>query len=108
MSLTSAALRASRLASVKHERGILYVAWLLTHPPAEPIHAIDLVAQVPAIYRRQLGITAAVDDATGRTVPFAATAMPRDRSHAIDDLAVARRIRAEGAHVAPRRLWPDT
>jgi len=40
-------------ASQKHGKGLLCVAWLLTHPPAERIHATDLVAKVPAIHRRQ-------------------------------------------------------
>ena len=80
-------------AAIKHEKGVLYVAWLLTHPPPQGIHAIDLAAQVPAIYRRQLGITSAVDEATGKTVAFAATAMPQERSHAADDLKIAQRIR---------------
>ena len=31
---------------LKHEQGILYVAYLLYHPPLEPIHALDLVARV--------------------------------------------------------------
>jgi hypothetical protein len=79
----------------KHEKGLLYVAWLLTHPPAEPIHAIDLVAKVPAIYRRQIGITDAVDESTGKTVAFDASAMPQERSHGLDDLEMARRIRSK-------------
>src|SRR5262245_53439630 len=37
-------------AIVKHERGIFYVAWLLTHPPQHPIHALDLMAKIPEIY----------------------------------------------------------
>jgi hypothetical protein len=79
-------------APLKHEKGILYVAWLLKHLPEEPIHAIDLAAKVPAIYRRQLGITSAVDDTTGKAVPLAATARPQERSHGLDDLEAARRL----------------
>ena len=56
---------------------------------------MDLVAKVPAIYRRQLGLTSAVDEATGKAVAFDATAMPQERSHAADDLEVARRIQAQ-------------
>ena len=79
----------------KHEKGLLYVAWLLTHPPAEPIHAIDLVGKVPAIYRRQIGIAEAVDESTGKPVMFDASAMPQERSHGLDDLEMARRIRVK-------------
>ena len=34
-----------------------------------------------------------MDEAPGKTVAFAATAMPQERSHAADDLKVAQRIR---------------
>ena len=33
---------AGRRAIFKHEQGVLYVAWLLLHPPPEPIHAVAL------------------------------------------------------------------
>lgn len=79
----------------KHEKGLLYVAWLLTHPPKEPIHAMELVAKVPAIYRRQLGLTSAVDETTGKAVALDSGAMPQERSHAPDDLEVAKRIQAK-------------
>ncbi len=79
----------------KHEKGLLYVAWLLTNPPKEPIRAMQLVAKVPAIYRRQLGLTSAVDETTGKAVALDAGAMPQERSHAPDDLEVARRIQAK-------------
>lgn len=68
------------------------MAWLLANPPKEPIHAIDLAAQVPDIYRQQLGIASAVDETTAKTVPLAATARPRERSHSLDDLEAARRL----------------
>ena len=80
-------------AAIKHEKGVLYVAWLLAHPPPQGIHAIDLAAQVPAIYRRQLGITSAVDESTGKTVALDATARPQERSHGLDDLEAARGLR---------------
>ena len=75
-----------------YEKGMLYVAWLLAHPPKEPIHAIDLVAKVPEIYRQQLGITRAVDERTGKTVEFQSGAMPQERSHALDQREAARRL----------------
>src|SRR5437867_5316581 len=51
-------------AGLKHERGIFYVAWLLTHPPEHPIHALDLIAKIPELYRQQLGLTQIADSAT--------------------------------------------
>jgi hypothetical protein len=86
-------------AAKKHEKGLLYVAWLLTNPPKDPIHAMELVAKVPAIYRRQLGLTSTVDETTGKQVAFAADAMPQERTHAADDLLVARRV------LAAEREW---
>jgi hypothetical protein len=79
----------------RHEKGLLYVAWLLTNPPKEPVHAMELLAKAPAIYRRQLGLTSAVDESTGKAVALDATSMPQERSHAADDLEVARRIHAK-------------
>src|SRR5207249_11798492 len=32
---------------LKHEKGILYVSWLLHNPPEHPIHAVDLMAKIP-------------------------------------------------------------
>src|SRR2546421_12305896 len=52
-------------AHFKHERGILYVAYLLNNPPSQPIHALDLAARIPALSPRRLGITELVDPATG-------------------------------------------
>ena len=79
-------------APMKHEKGLLYVAWLLTHPSAEPIHALDLAAQVPSIYRQQLGITSILDDKTGKAVTLETTARLQERSPALDDLEAARRL----------------
>lgn len=56
---------------------------------------MELVAKVPAIYRRQLGFTSPVDETTGKAVALDAGAMPQERSHAPDDLEVARRIEAK-------------
>src|SRR6266436_3250793 len=50
-----------REAEIRHERGMLSTGYLLLNPPPEPLHALDLLAKVPEIYRKQLGI--ALDDA---------------------------------------------
>ena len=36
----------------KHEQGAFYVAWLLLHPPQEPVHALALVLKVKATYNQ--------------------------------------------------------
>ena len=38
-----------RHAIFKHEQGALYVAWLLLHPPAEPVHAVALALDARSI-----------------------------------------------------------
>src|SRR5882724_521603 len=39
-----------RHAVLKHELGLAYVAYLLTNPPAEPIHGLRLALEVRALY----------------------------------------------------------
>jgi hypothetical protein len=72
-------------AQLRHERGIFYVAWLLYNPPEEPIHALDLAAKVPEIYRQQLGLGALVDAATGKAVTLESAARIQERCLALDD-----------------------
>ena len=38
-----------RRAIFKHEQGALYVAWLLLHPPPEPIHAVALALDARSV-----------------------------------------------------------
>ena len=38
-----------RQAIFKHEAGAVYVAWLLLHPPPEPIHALALALDARTI-----------------------------------------------------------
>jgi hypothetical protein len=77
---------------LKHEKGIFYVAHLLQNPPKEPIHAIDLAAQIPAIYRKQLGITATVDMATGKSVGLESHSRIQERSDSLDNMEAVRRL----------------
>src|ERR1043166_213617 len=76
---------------LKHERGIFYVVWLLTHP-GETIHALDLAAKIPEIYRRQLGLAEITDPATGKVVPLQSGARLQERSLALDDAQAMRAI----------------
>jgi len=79
-------------AYLKHERGIFYVAWLLYNPPEQPIHAIDLMAKIPEIYRQQLGLAPLVDPTTGKSVNLESHARIQERSLALDDAQAMRAI----------------
>lgn len=81
-----------REAVLRHERGILYVAYLLQNPPKEPIHALDLVVKIPDIYRKQLGITAAPDAITGEVVPLHQHARIQERSLGLEALESAKAV----------------
>lgn len=68
------------------------MAWLLQHPPAEPLHAVDLAAQIPTLYRAQLGLHALTDPGTGHSVPLARHARLQERSLALDDAQSLRAV----------------
>jgi hypothetical protein len=76
---------------IKHERGMFYVAYLLTHP-YEPIHALDLMAKIPEIYRHQLGLPEIIDPATGKPVTLQSGARLQERSLALDDAQAMRAL----------------
>jgi hypothetical protein len=80
---------------IKNERGILFVAYLLLNPPEHPIHAIDLVAKIPQLYRQQLGLTEIVNPATGLPVQLEPDARLQERSLALDDAELARALLKE-------------
>jgi hypothetical protein len=84
------------LAIIKHERGILYVAYLLLNPPEHPIHAIDLAAKIPGLYRQQLGLTEIIDPATGLPVQLESDARLQERSLALDDAQCTRALLKKG------------
>jgi hypothetical protein len=79
-------------ALLKHERGIFFVHWLLYHPDETPIHAIDLMAKIPEIYRQQLGLAPLVNPLTGRPVELESHARLQERSLALDDRQAMRAI----------------
>jgi hypothetical protein len=74
-----------KAAELRHERGIFYVAYLLANPPAQPIHALDLVAKIPELYRRQLGLAQLSDPTTGKVSALEGGARLQERSLALDD-----------------------
>jgi hypothetical protein len=75
-----------------HQRAVFFVAWLFYHPPAEPLHALDLTARIPEIYRQQLGLGALVDPATGKTAAVQAGARMQERSLALEDAEAMRAL----------------
>jgi hypothetical protein len=79
-------------ADVKHERGIFYVAHLLTNPPDQPIHALDLQAKIPELYRKHLGLTEIHDPATGKAVILESHARLQERNLGLDDAQAMRAI----------------
>jgi hypothetical protein len=77
---------------VKHERGMFYIAYLLTNPPEQPIHAIDLMAKIPELYRKQLGLPQISNPHNGKTETLQSHARIQERSLALDDAESMRRI----------------
>ncbi len=79
-------------ADLKHEKGIFYVAWLLTNPPQNPIHALDLAAKIPELCRKHLGLTQITDPKTGKGTTVESHARIQERSLALDDAQTLRVI----------------
>ena len=79
-------------ADIRHEKGMFYVAWLLYHPDDTPIHALDLMAKVPEIYREQLGLPTLTDPISGKTIVVGSGARIQERSLALDDRESMRRL----------------
>jgi hypothetical protein len=76
---------------IKHQRGLLYISWLLHHP-FEPVHPLDLLTKIPEIYRRQLGLAEIHDSSTGRNVTLASHARLQERSLSLDDTQAMRAL----------------
>jgi len=74
-----------RTAEFKHEQGAFYVAWLLLHPPSQPVHGLDLAARIPAIYRRHLGLAEISAPAAGKSAPMESHARLQERNLGLDD-----------------------
>lgn len=72
-------------AVLHHERGLWYIAWLLYHPPEQPIHAVDLAAKIPELYRAQSALNQLADPTTGRAAPLESHARLQERSLALED-----------------------
>ncbi len=79
-------------AVLKHEQGIHYVAYLLAHPPTEPMHALDLAARLAAADSKVSGITEIADPATGRALPLDRHARLQERGLGLDAAETMRRV----------------
>jgi hypothetical protein len=79
-------------ADLKQERGTFYVAYLLTNPPEHPIHALDLAAKIPELYRKHLGLTEITDPKTGKGTAVESHARIQERSLSLDDAQTTRAI----------------
>jgi hypothetical protein len=84
-----------QFAVIKHERGLLFVAYLLLNPPEHPIHAIDLVTKIPGLYRQQLGLTEIIDPTTGLPIQLEPDARLQESNLAQDDAELARALLKE-------------
>jgi hypothetical protein len=84
-----------QFAIIKHERGLLFVAYLLLNPPDHPLHATDLVARIPGLYRRHLGLTEIVDPATGLPIQLESGAHLQQASLRHDDAELTRALLKE-------------
>jgi hypothetical protein len=72
-------------ATLKHEQGLAYVAYLLLNPPDEPIHALDLATRIAVLNGKQVGMAEIVDPKSGQKVYLENHARIQERSPALDD-----------------------
>ena len=80
-------------ALLKHEQGVYYVAWLLTHPPSDPIHGLELATRALAFYSDSPAATTLIDPRTATTVVVPRDATIQQRNLALDDDEAAAALR---------------
>ncbi len=78
---------------LKHEQGIYYVAYLLLHPPTEPIHGLALALRVDALYRRVPVAAEVADPVSGKRFVPEADAVLQERSLGLEDARAAWALR---------------
>ncbi len=76
----------------KHEQGAYYVAYLLLHPPEQPIHALDLATRVQALQRKRAGLPELIDPDTGRALPLDQDATLQQRSLGLEAAETMRAV----------------
>jgi len=71
---------------------LAYVVYLLTNPPAQAIHALDLATRIAAMNAKHVGITEIVDPKTGLKAYLENHARVEERSPALDDALAMRAV----------------
>jgi len=82
-------------ATIKDELGVHYVAYLLSHPPEEPIPALELAMRVEPAAPETSAVTEIEDPVTGEIVVVDKDAVVQERSLALDDAEVLQGLRRE-------------
>jgi hypothetical protein len=80
-----------KAAILKHEKGLSYVHWLLTHPD-ESLQAFELAARVAVLEGARVGVTEIRDPRTGRTVIVESNAVILERSLGLDEAEGMRKV----------------
>jgi hypothetical protein len=79
---------AGHSAVLRHERGLLYVADLLHHPPPEPVPGLVLALRIHALCG-QPGAVASLPDSTGHEIAVSPDATLQQRALSLDDARAA-------------------
>ena len=77
---------------IADEKGLQYVEYLFKNPPAEPIHATDLQAEVCEMDTNAEGVTEIVDPDSNERIVLSRNARLQERNLSIDDRDAKRRI----------------
>jgi len=85
-----------RSSVVKHEQGVSYVAYLLANPPAEPIHAFELIAGAQATARHHSNSGELIDPRTGIAMQLDKYSRIQERGLGVEDLETLRGLRRKG------------
>jgi hypothetical protein len=83
---------AGERAVFKHEQGAFYVAYLLLHPSAEPLHGLALALEIKALCGQTEGTCEIADPTSGRLVRVANNATLQQRSLGLDTAEAARNL----------------
>lgn len=79
-------------ASIKHEKGLLLVEYLLKNPPQQPVHVCEIEAEVCAVTADESGITVIEDPETGERITLGRNSQFHERNLGLDDQACADRL----------------
>ena len=76
----------------KHEQGAFYVAYLLAHPPEEPIHALDLATRVAAAHSKPAALDQIIDPTSGEVVTLSIDTRIQERGLGLDRAETMRAV----------------